>query len=221
MRYKSLIKLIDMKDMKSKFITFEGPEGSGKSSHIKLLVEYLKNKGIQVEVLREPGSTLIGEKIRQILLSPDSGKVSSLCELFLYLAARAQLIDEKIKPLIEKNKIVICDRFNDATWAYQVYAGCLPGFIIEGFNNYIREQGIEPNLTILLDVSAEIGLKRAAMLHPADRIEQKGIDFHNKVREGYLDLAKRNPDRIKIISSEGKMDDVQLKIREKVDEILK
>ncbi len=220
MRSKSLIESIDMKDKRGKFITFEGPEGSGKSSHIKLLVEYLREKGIEVEVLREPGSTQIGEKIRQILLDTALGGMANLCELYLYLAARSQLIKEKITPFLEDNKIVICDRFNDATIAYQVYAGNCPEFTIEGFSKFINEMRVEPDLTILLDVDVRLGLKRATFSRPADRIEKKGTEFHDKVRQGYLELAKKYPERIKVIFSAGEMDEVQLEIREKVNEIL-
>ena len=220
MQPKSLIELVDMQDKRGKFITFEGPEGSGKSTHIKLLVEYLREKGIKTEVLREPGSTQIGEKIRQILLDTALGDMANVCELYLYLAARFQLIQEKITPFLEDNKIVICDRFNDATMAYQVYAGKCPEFIMTGFNNFINEMNVDPDLTILLDVDVRLGLKRAASLRPADRIEKKGAEFHDKVRQGYLRLAKKYPERIKVISSVGEMDEVQLRIREKVNEIL-
>ena len=220
MRPKSLIELIHMENKRGKFITFEGPEGGGKSSHIKLLVEYLKEKGIETKVFREPGSTRIGEKIREILLDTASGDMVDVCELYLYLAARTQLIREKIVPLLKSNKIVICDRFNDATMAYQVYAGNSPKFIMEAFNSFLDEEGVKPDLTLLLDVDASLGLKRAASLHPADRIEKKGIEFHDKVRQGYLKLAKKYPERIKVISSTGEIDKVQQKIREKVDEIL-
>ena len=220
MRPKSLIELIHMEDTRGKFITFEGPEGSGKSSHIRLLVEYLKEKGIAVEVLREPGSTKIGEKIRQILLDTTSGVMVDTCELYLYLAARTQLIKEKIIPLLKSNKIIICDRFNDATMAYQIYAGNKPESIMDGFNNYLDKEGVSPDLTLLLDVDASVGLKRAASLRSADRIEKKGVEFHDKVRQGYLKLAKRYPQRIKVISSVGEIGEVQQKIREKVNEIL-
>jgi dTMP kinase len=217
---KSLIKLVDMKDHAGKLITFEGPEGSGKSSHIELLLQYLEGKGKEVEVLREPGTTAAGEKIRKILLDTSSDNVSDICELYLYLAARAQLIEEKIIPFLKEGKIVICDRFNDATWAYQIYASDLPEFIIDNFLNYMKTKNIEPDLTILLDIKAEAGLKRAAQAHAADRVEKKGIGFHNRVRQGYLILAKRYPERIKLIQSVGPIEAVQDVIRKKIDEIL-
>ena len=115
-----------MRKIKGKFITFEGPEGSGKSTHIKLLGEYLKTKGYNIEFLREPGATRIGERIRKILLDAELDNMSAFCELYLYLAARAQLVEEKIMPLLEEGKIIICDRFNDATLAYQGYASGIP-----------------------------------------------------------------------------------------------
>jgi dTMP kinase len=146
--------------------------------------------------------------------------MADVCELYLYLAARTQLIIEKIIPLLNDNKVVICDRFNDATMVYQIYAGNAPESIMNGFNDFLIRNKVEPDLTILLDVDAAMGLKRATSLHPADRIEKKGIGYHDKVREGYLELAKKFPRRIKLISSIGEIEEVQLKIREKVDEIL-
>jgi dTMP kinase len=217
---KSLIKLVDMKDYAGKLITFEGPEGSGKSSHIKLLLQYLETEGKEVEVLREPGTTTAGEKIRKILLNTTSGDISDICELYLYLAARAQLIEEKIIPFLKEGKIVICDRFNDATWVYQIYASGLPEFIIDNFLKYLKTKNIEPDLTILLDIEAEDGLKRAASAHAADRIEKKGVNFHKRVRQGYLVLAKRYPKRIKLVQSIGPIEEVQAVIRKKINEIL-
>jgi dTMP kinase len=202
------------------FITFEGPEGSGKTTHIRLLAEYLKRKGYSVELLIEPGSTEIGRKVREILLNPAFERMNCHCELFLYLAARCQLVEEKIKDLFKQGKVILCDRFNDATLAYQGYgAGIAVDFLINLTEGYLFTETM-PDLTILLDVEPREGLRRAQADHPKDRQEKKGINFHKRVREGYLELAKKNPERIKVISSTSPVQEVQEKIRKLVNNVL-
>lgn len=196
--------------MTGKFITFEGPEGSGKSTQSKLLCNFLKEKKFKVIHLREPGSTIISEKIRNILLDPKNKKMNSLCELFLYMAARSQLVEEKILPNLKKGKIVICDRFQDATLAYQGYAGRIDLKIIK-YLGKLATFGIKPDLTILLDLPVKVGLKRIGAR--PDRLEKKAFSYHLCVRKGYLDLAKKEPSRIKIISLEEKVNRTQDKIR--------
>ena len=209
-----------MENRKGKFITFEGPEGSGKSTQIKLLAEHLSSRDYKIELLREPGGTEIGEKIRAILLDVKFDRMSPFCELYLYLAARAQLIEEKIIPFLNAGKVVFCDRFIDATIAYQVCgSGVAPDFV-DGFQKFVAA-GLTPHLTILLDVDVEIGLKRAASSHPQDRLEKKDIIYHQRVRRGYLELAKKDPKRIKVVSSLASMEDVQKRIRELVADVFK
>ncbi len=210
-----------MRQLKGKFITFEGSEGSGKSTHIKLLADFLKEKGYDVELLVEPGSTKIGKKIREILLDLNLDRMNPYCELFLYLAARVQLVEEKIKKLLNKGKIILCDRFNDATLAYQGYASGISVDFLTNLTEGHLFKNVMPNLTILLDIDTEVGLKRAEADHPKDRQEKKDISFHKRVREGYLDLVRKNPERIKIVSSQGSIEKIQDKIRELVEDVLK
>jgi dTMP kinase len=199
--------------MKGKFITFEGSEGCGKSTQSKLLCEYLKRKGREVVYLREPGGTAISEKIRKILLDPHN-HIAPECEMLLYMAARAQIVNNVIRPSLEEGKIVICDRFLDSTLAYQGYGlGMSIAFIREVGNFATR--GITPDLTILLDLPVNEGLLKCGRVK--DRIERRSCEYHQRVRKGYLSLAKKEPARIKIVRVEEQKDKTQGKIREIVD----
>lgn len=184
------------------FITFEGPEGSGKSTHCALLVKYLKSKGCDIVFTREPGGTKAAEAVRSILLNP-ANTISPIAELLLYEASRAQHISEIILPALKSGKIVICDRFTDATIAYQGYGRNIDINIIRQLNN-IAAQEITPNLTILLDVPSAKGLKLARNINKGhgtsgDRLEREKLSFHRRVRKGYLLLAKNEPERIKLV----------------------
>ncbi|HNV87247.1 MAG TPA: dTMP kinase [Candidatus Omnitrophota bacterium] len=182
---------------KGLFITFEGPEGSGKSTLIRFAQRYFRRRGISVLLLREPGGTPVSEKIREILLH-EKGHVSEESELLLYLAARAELMKEKIFPAIEKGMVVLCDRFHDSTRAYQGYGLGISLRLIDEIGTFVKK-GIEPDLTILLDTDVGNGLRRAGR---GDRIEKRSVAFHQRVRRGFLDLARKNPDRIKILGEE-------------------
>lgn len=201
--------------MRGKFITFEGSEGCGKSTQSKLLSEYLKEKGFDVLHLREPGGTKISEKIRGILLDPANRAMQPECEVLLYMASRAQIVSEIIRPALEKGKVVICDRFHDSTLAYQGYG---LGMDI----NFIKKLGVfvtgdvKPNLTIFLDLPIRQGLKfRQAS---KDRIEERPIAYHLRVRSGYLKLAKLEPGRIKVVKVKDSIEGTQEQIRELVDQ---
>lgn len=178
------------------FITFEGAEGSGKSTQIKLLEAYLKKRGFGVLVLREPGSTKFSEDLRSILLDKRNGFLSEKTELLLYLAARAQLVKDKIIPALKEKKIVLCDRFQDSTLVYQGYGLGLDRKVIELLGCFVNK-GALPDLTFLLDISAEEGLRRAG--GASDRIQERPLAYHRRVRNGYLKLARANPKRIKVI----------------------
>ena len=189
------------------FITIEGIEGSGKTTQIKALGEELESRGYAVRTTREPGGTGIGDGLRAVLLHPDSRNMSALTELFLYAAARAQHVEEVIKPALESGYVLLCDRFSDATYAYQ---GCARGLDIELVErvNRAAEAGLGPDLTVLLDCPVETGLKRSmARLEgegKADlesRFEQESVAFHERVREGYLTLARRNPERVMVLDA--------------------
>jgi len=201
------------------FITFEGPEGCGKSTHAKRSCSFLKKKGYDVLFTREPGGTFVGEKIRDILLNP-AHTVSPLTELFLFEAARAQIIEEVILPAIKRKKIVICDRFNDSTVVYQGYAGPIALEKVIAIDDFITREA-RPDLTILLDLEAKTGLKRACKIKPKDRMESKSLIFHKKVRKGFKALARRNKKRIKLIDSRNSVPETQGIVRKEILKYLK
>lgn len=199
------------------FITFEGCEGSGKSTQSRLLHSYLRRKGWAVVYIREPGSTVIGEQIRKILLSPKNKMMSSVCETLLYMASRIELVRMVIKPALQQKKIVICDRFLDSTRVYQGYGLNVNREMIE-FVGQFATDNLTPDLTIFLDVAAREGLKRLG--GKKDRIEKRSIIYHQRVRKGYLDLAKQFPRRIKIIKVEEDRYTTQIEIRKLVERFL-
>lgn len=195
------------------FITFEGPEGSGKSTHSRLLCDFLKKEGYGVLYTREPGGTLISEKIRKVLLDPRNKSMDVVCEMLLYIAARAQIIKEKILPALRAGKIVVCDRFTDATLVYQGYAGGIDLKTIKDINT-IATKRTSPEVTFLLDIEAKKGLLRSGK--NKDRMERKSLLFHKKVRLGYLTIARKEPRRVRILSAIGEISETQGKIREYV-----
>jgi dTMP kinase len=203
--------------MKGIFITFEGSEGCGKSTQSRLLYRHLKQKGYPVMYLREPGGTKISEKIRKILLDAKNGAMSPETEMLLYMAARAQVVKELISPALREGKIVICDRFLDSTLAYQ---GCGLGMdtvFIRAVGSFAT-QSIKPDLTILMDLPVEAGLKHRHLTK--DRIEQRSLQYHGRVREGYLALSRQEPKRIKIVKVDEKKAVTQQSIRKLVGMLL-
>jgi dTMP kinase len=199
--------------MKSKLITFEGSEGCGKSTQSRLLYQYLKKKGYDVVYLREPGSTKVSEKIRKVLLDARNDSMSAQAEMLLYMAARAQIVHEIIKPALLSGKIVICDRFLDSTIAYQGYGLGMDIKTIKTVGRFAT-QGISPDMTILLDLAVHKGYKYHAA--KKDRIEQRSKEYHDRVRRGYLRLAKLEPRRIKVILGDGSKQQIQEEIRKLV-----
>jgi len=197
---------------KGKFITFEGPEGSGKSTQSRFMVADLKRKGFKVLYTREPGGTKIGERIRKILLDPKSKGMSVECETLLYLANRAQIVSEKILPALKRGEIVVCDRFHDATVAYQGYGGKVSLKKLKAFRDFTTI-GTTPDLTILLDIESKKGLGRSKS---NDRIEQKALAYHRKVRQGYLKIAKASPGRVKVIRTKHNIHQTQELVRKEV-----
>lgn len=204
-----------MKLKKGILVTFEGGEGCGKSTHVNLLKDYLEDKGFRVLVIREPGGTKTGEKLRKILLEGKS-KISSLTELFLFLASRRELIIKVIEPTLRQNKIIICDRFIDSTVAYQGYARGINIELVSKLNDLVVGKKALPDITFILDTNKHLGFKSKG----EDRIEVEDISFHKRVRKGYLEIAKQNPGRVKVIKVDGKIADIQKEIREIVDEYL-
>ena len=189
---------------KGLFITFEGADGCGKTTQLLLMRDYLISKGYEVVLTRDPGSKGLGERIRDILLNYD-GEVSDRCESFLFLADRAQNIDNIVIPAIEQGKIVLCDRHTDSTVAYQGYGRRLEIDRINMLNN-IATKGLIPDLTYVFDVDVRTSLHRVG--ESKDRMESSGQEFFNRVRNGYLELAKQDPDRIKVIDATQSIENV-------------
>jgi len=192
------------------FISFEGIEGSGKSTQARLFADYLKTRGYTVLTTEEPGGTRIGLKIRSILLDTEN-HMEPLTELLLYNACRAQHIREFIYPALIRNTIVITDRFSDSTTAYQGYARGIDLTIIKTLDE-IAASHLKPFVTFLLDMDVEEGLRRNREAHKEDRFELETVDFHNRVRKGYLQIAGEEPNRIKVIPACGNAEDVHKKI---------
>lgn len=189
------------------FITLEGIEGSGKSTQIPAIVNHLESKGYKCVVTREPGGTAVGGQIRAVLLNPENKAMDPMAELMLYEADRAQHVSEVIRPSLKSGNIVICDRFCDSTVVYQGAARGIAPEIIERLNKLVLGE-IEPDITFLLDLSPEKGLRRAwqqienGRRHENEtRFEKETLRFHEKVRQGYLALAKKNPMRFKVIDA--------------------
>ena len=203
--------------MKGKFITFEGPEGSGKSTQVRMLARYLVNKGYSVVSTREPGGTRAGELIRKILLTEQKVSLFSLTEVFLYMAARSQLIKETIEPALKRGKIVLCDRFLDATIAYQGYGDGVEVSLIRRLGRVVTA-GIKPDLTILLDLPSREGLEKVR--GKKDRVEKRPLAYHERVRKGYLKLAAQHPRRIKVVRVRKLKGETQQRLREEVDRCL-
>ncbi len=198
------------------FITFEGADGCGKTTQLELAAKYLKDKGFKVLTTREPGAPGLGSELRKILLHYD-GYVSPKCESFLFLADRAQHIDTIVLPEIEKGTIVLCDRHTDSTVAYQGYG---KGVDLEQIHylNDLATGGHKPDLTFVFDVDTEIAQKRVGL--EKDRMESEGIEFHKRVRNGYLQIAQKEPQRVKVINANPGIDTVFASLKPLLDEFL-
>lgn len=208
------------------FITFEGIEGCGKTTQVKLLMEYLEAKGHPVTLTREPGGTRLGEKIRAILLNFNQTPIAAWTELFLYEACRLQILEEVVRPALNEGRIVVCDRYIDSTTAYQGYGKGLELQNVAWLNK-LAAGDILPDLTFIIDCSVETGLKRAwtrinssKETDKEDRFEKEGYAFHEKVRNGYLKIAADEPERIRVINGEQDTDAIHRDICKIVDEIL-
>ncbi len=186
------------------FITFEGTDGCGKTTQIELLKQYYENKGRKVLLTREPGAQGLGVKLREILLNYD-GEVSPNCESFLFLADRAQHIDTIIKPALERGEVILCDRHTDSTIAYQGYGRGLDIEQIKMLNS-IATSGLKPDLTFVFDIDTETAQKRVGK--QKDRMESAGIEFFNRVREGYLEIAKQEPERVKVLDGTKSIEEI-------------
>ncbi|MDP2182638.1 MAG: dTMP kinase [Actinomycetota bacterium] len=188
-------------------ITLEGGEGCGKSTQLRLLSDRLRAAGFTVTIVREPGGTAVGEAVRSILLDRDHEGLDYLAELLLYEASRAQLVAQVIRPALASAGIVICDRFADSSTAYQGYGRDLPLDEVRALNR-AATGGLVPDLTIVLDVPPEVGLARASRESQPDRLEAESVAFHERVREGFLEIAAAEPERTVVVDASGSVADV-------------
>lgn len=203
-----------------RLITFEGGDGTGKSTQLKLLADHLTAQGMACLTTREPGGTSLGQLFRQVLLEVGKQNISSPTELFLYLADRAHHIQEVILAAFESGKIVLCDRYTDSTLAYQGYGRGIDLELLRRLND-IASRGVEPDLTFLFDCPVEVGLSRTARRQaedgtrsaPEDRFEREKVEFHEKVRNGFLELARAEPDRIQVLDASRSVQEVSENVR--------
>jgi len=202
----------------SLFITFEGGEGCGKSTQSRILYRRLKKLAVPLLLIHEPGITSLGKKVTQLLKWSKGINISSLAELLLFNASRTQLVSEIIKPNLEKGIVVLCDRFADSTTAYQGYGRGLDLNTVKAANA-LGTQGLVPNLTILLDITVEKGIERNKEKIP-DRFEKENVNFHRRVREGYLKLAKAEPKRWLVIDATKSKQEIAEIIWQRVSKIL-
>ncbi|KQC07791.1 MAG: hypothetical protein APR62_05955 [Smithella sp. SDB] len=209
-----------------KFITFEGIEGSGKSTQIKLVAEYLSQKNVSLIVTQEPSGTEIGRKIGGILFDRKNNNMCEKTEMFLFCAARAQHVRDVIMPALKQGKIVLCDRFSDATYAYQGAGRGLDEKFIGLVNDY-SSMLLKPDLTLLFDLPVEVGLQRANKRNDnlkesssIDRFEKETLDFHKKIRAGYLRLLKNDPDRFCLIDANRDVNTIQNEVRKYISNFI-
>jgi len=207
-----------------RFITFEGIEGSGKTTQIQLLSNRVEELGIDHLLTREPGGTPIGDQIRNLVLDARNKAMTPTCELLLYAAARAQHIEQVIRPAIEAGRLVLCDRFLDATMAYQGYGRGIRHDLIDALHG-LETLSLRPDLTFLFDIDARVGLERArgrdtTAATQLTRFEQEGLAFHERVRAGYLEMARQEPGRFVIVDARGSVETVQRRVGEAIDRFL-
>jgi dTMP kinase len=205
--------------MQGRFITMEGSEGAGKSTMLERVAEWLEQAGHRVIRTREPGGTVLAEKLREMLLDRNNLLLSGTAELLLMFAARAQHLDELIRPALARGDWVLCDRFTDATWAYQGGGRGLPRENIETLETLVHGD-LQPDLTLLLDLPAEQGLRRASKRSQADRFEQESIEFFQRVRQAYLQRAAAAPGRFSVIDASRALEEVWAQIHSVLQERL-
>ncbi|KPU27511.1 thymidylate kinase [Caloranaerobacter sp. TR13] len=205
--------------MKGIFITVEGPDGSGKSTQIRLLEEYLKDKGYNVVVTREPGGTRISEDIRKIILDTSNTDMSPYTEALLYAASRAQHVYETILPALKEGKIVICDRFVDSSLVYQGFARGLGIEKIKEINDFATE-GLKPDVTLFFDIDIDTALKRIGNRTTKDRLDKENIEFHRKVYEGYMKIKEIYSHRIEVINAAYDIENTFKQVKSVIDRLL-
>ncbi len=194
--------------MQSRFITVEGIEGVGKSTHMAFIQQWLEARGVKVETSREPGGTPLAEQIRDLLLSPRTENMPEMAELLMMFAARSVHLENRIRPALEQGRWLLCDRFTDATFAYQGSGRGMNTDRIAELEEAVQGD-LRPHLTLLLDAPVEVGLGRARARGEADRFEQEAVEFFRRVRQGYLARAKADPGRVRIVNASGSLEQVQ------------
>ena len=207
--------------MKGLFISFEGPDGTGKTTQLKRVAEALREQGYEVLESREPGGTVLAEKVRNIVLDPDL-PINNITEVLLYLAARSEHVEKVLAPAVAAGKIVLCDRFSDSTLVYQ---GLTRGLKVEELTqlrqlNDFASNGLAPDMTLLLDGRPEVLLSRRDARGVSDRYENKGLDFQHSIRNGFLALAEAEPERIKVVNAEGGQEEVQALVMQEITALL-
>ena len=208
----------------SLFITFEGPDGSGKGTQINLVAAHLTRLGQQVLCTREPGGSAIGDQIRQVLHDTHNTEMSARAEILLYSASRAQLVEQVILPHLAQGGVVLCDRYADSTYAYQGYGRCLDFETLHLVTDFAT-QGLKPDLTIYLDVAVEEGLRRKSAANVSgegewNRMDQLELTFHRRVRDGYLEMAQNEPGRWLIVDASAPVEQIQQDICRRLEQVL-
>lgn len=197
--------------MQARFITVEGIEGVGKSTHMAFIQQWLEARGVKVEISREPGGTPLAEQIRDLLLSPRTENMPEMAELLMMFAARSVHLENRIRPALEQGRWLLCDRFTDATFAYQGAGRGMDIARIAELEETVQGN-LRPHMTLLLDAPVEIGLGRARARGEADRFEQEAVEFFRRVRNGYLARAEADPDRVKVVDASGSLEQVQAEL---------
>jgi len=197
-----------------RFLVIDGPDGVGKTTQLERLAEHLRSRGVAVCGVRDPGGTPIGDRIREILLDSAHGEMAVACELMLYMASRAQLVAEVIRPALAEGRCVLSDRYVSATVAYQGAGGADPRTVLDAGRMAVGETW--PDLTVILDLDAEAGLARAGESNGHDRMEAKSLAFHRRVREMFLQQARAEPARFAVVNAAGTVDEVQARLRDTV-----
>lgn len=207
--------------MKGKFITFEGADGGGKTTQVHLAAQWMRQQGYEVVTTREPGGTILAEKVRELVLDP-ALPLNTTSQTLLYLAARSEHVEKVIRPALQAGKIVLCDRFSDSTLVYQGLAvGKAWSEVVELLRLCcFATEGLEPDLTLILDGRPEVLATRREQRGVTDRYEEQGLDFQHKLRDGFLTLAKAEPERIKVLNAEGSMEEVAAAVQKAIANLL-
>jgi dTMP kinase len=211
---------MNKKPYNSHFITFEGPDGSGKTTQLKLAAAWLERRGVPLLITREPGGTPIGEEIRKLVHDTKRTEMAREAEILLYSASRAQHVAEIILPALKSGKVVLCDRFFDSTYAYQGYGRGLPMEPLQLITKFAT-QNLTPDMTLYLDISPEIGIQRREFGGDVlNRLDRETLEFHQRVREGYLTLIKENPERWRMIDASGTREEVHCAVKKVLKQAL-